>query len=99
MKKLFAVLGGLAAAAAVIPFGHRKDEHSGEETFHALIWNAHISPNHKDGGKNVSINLGLTNPFAYTEEFTHYDDEALISTPDPEDTVSPEDPSDHTVHF
>ena len=78
MKKLFAVLGGLAAAAAVIPFGHRKDEHSGEETYHALVWNAHISPNHEDGGKNVTVNLGLTNPFAYKEEFSHYDDEALI---------------------
>ena len=99
MKKIFAVLGGLAAAAAVIPFGHRKDEHSGEETYHALIWNAHISPNREDGGKHVTVNFGLTNPFAYTEEFTHYDDGALISTPDPEEAVSPETPCEEDYQF
>ncbi len=77
MKKLFAVLGGLAAAAAVIPFGHRKDECSGEETYHALVWNAHVYPSHEDGTKRFSVNFGLTNPFAYHEEFTHYADDTL----------------------
>ena len=99
MKKGFAVLGGLLAAAAVVPFSHRKDETSGEESFHALIWNARVTPDQTEKGKkDVQINLALTNPFAYKEEYRHYDDEALNSTFPGE--ASPEDtPADETVYF
>lgn len=63
MKKLLALLGGTALAAAVIPYAYQKNEETDEKTIQALLWKATIAAGDKDGQQRVSLSVGFNSPF------------------------------------
>ena len=74
MKKLLALLGGTALAAAVIPYAYKKNEETDEKTIQALLWKATINDNPEDGQQKVALSVGFNNPFQSTEADLFADD-------------------------
>lgn len=63
MKKLLALLGGTALAAAVIPYAYQKNEETDEKTIQALLWKATIAAAGEDGQQKLSLSVGFNSPF------------------------------------
>ena len=74
MKKLLALLGGTALAAAVIPYAYKKNEETDEKTIQALLWKATINDNPEEGQQKVALSVGFNNPFQSNEEELFTDD-------------------------
>ncbi len=74
MKKLLALLGGTALAAAVIPYAYKKNEETDEKTIQALLWKATINDNPDEGQQKVALSVGFNNPFQSAEEELFADD-------------------------
>lgn len=99
MKLIWKVIGATAAAAAAIatvPFSVRKDEATGERTIEAMMWNAKVGRD-GTGARTVAINIGFTSPFK--KESDHFDDEALYSSADPEESEWTSEEGDEPLAF
>ena len=74
MKKLLALLGGTALAAAVIPYAYKKNEETDEKTIQALLWKATINADPEEGQQKVALSVGFNNPFQSAEADLYADD-------------------------
>ncbi len=98
MKKSLKIAGtvvGVAALAALLPYGFRKDRENGELTVNALLWQFNSRPDPEEPGKRkISIELGFHNSF-YSDDLSllgdENDDPILDCTP-VEETPAEEEP-------
>lgn len=82
MKTFLKVLGTAAVLATIIPFSHKKDEESGQETYEALLWKAVSRPDPEAENKRKleTFSIGFRCPFGKDSEEAHlFADELTVN--------------------
>lgn len=94
MKNVWKILAFSAAAASLIPFVHKKDEATDQETFQALLWKVVNRPDpDAENKRKLEITIGFNNPFSNDPEGpTFAGDEAFAAAPDVPDPPAPDAP-------
>lgn len=68
MKTFLKVLGTTALLASLVPFSHKKDEETDQETYQALLWTAVNRPDPEaEAKRKLDIRFGFNNPFSKGE--------------------------------
>lgn len=81
MKAFWKILGAAALVGTLTPYKVEKHPETGEQTYQAVLWKAVSRPDPENGAKRqLSIDLGFTNPFHPASQEAHlFADELTVT--------------------